>query len=76
MGLQHGLWTPVADRRAQTGGRSGHEKGRHPRVTAESRGALSQRQRVVMRKPMKAIPNPTRMFHEPSAATGQAPWLT
>lgn len=35
-----------------------------------------QRQRVVIRKPMNAMPNPTKMFHEPSAATGSAPWLT
>lgn len=35
-----------------------------------------QRQRVVIRKPMKAIPKPTRMFHEPRAGTGSVPWLT
>ncbi len=38
--------------------------------------APGQRQRVVIRKPMKAIPNPTRMFHAPSAGIGYWFWLT
>ncbi|MDQ1584118.1 MAG: hypothetical protein QOF36_2172 [Microbacteriaceae bacterium] len=49
----------------------------HKRQPAWKRGkAPNQRQRVVIRKPMKAIPNPTRMFQAPSWGTGNWLWLT
>ena len=72
---KHGRWAfaqPVENvdkpgERAKGGCRS---------IRPSSRIRAGQRQRVVIRKPLKAIPKPTRMFHEPSAATGSAPWLT
>lgn len=41
-----------------------------------TQGCGNYRQRVVMRKPINAIPNPTTMFHDSSAGIGRAPWLT
>jgi hypothetical protein len=40
------------------------------------RCAAGQRQRVVMRKPMKAIPKPMRMFQEPAVGMGRTPFET
>lgn len=58
-------------------GRTDMRKGRmpkHPPFPVEA--SRRQRQRVVMRKPTKAMPKPMRMFHEPRSAMGKRPWLT
>ena len=39
------------------------------------RGSRSQRQRVVIRKPMNMIPKPMRMFQLPTLGIGSDPWL-
>lgn len=61
--------------RAVESGSLGMKKGRVPKhpPLSRRRSVRRQRQRVVMRKPMKAMPNPIRMFHGPRSAMGQAP---